>query len=63
MLLQLQQVPAAWQSTQMAMKHQQQPKAMVVRKAVDMAVGIGQLEWHGGPADLTSKGSRHTMPL
>jgi hypothetical protein len=41
-LLQLQQVPAAGQSTQVAMKYHQQPGAFVVFKAVNAALGIWQ---------------------
>lgn len=40
MLLQLQQVPSAGESTQMAMEYQQEPLASVVSQSVSAPVGI-----------------------
>ena len=43
-LLQLQQVPAAGQSTKVAMKHQQEPMILEIGEAMNAALGIRQLE-------------------
>ena len=45
-LLQLQQVPSAWQSTEVAVKHEQQPVSPVLLEAVDPAPGVGQGKRH-----------------
>jgi hypothetical protein len=44
MLLQLQQVPTAGQSTKVAVEHEQQPHAGVIRQPVKASIGIRQLE-------------------
>ena len=50
-LLQLQQMPAARQSTQVPMEHQQQPVPSVVFEAVETAFLVWQYEWHRGTTD------------
>ena len=50
-LLQLQQMPAARQSTQVPMEDQQQPVPAVVLEAVEKAFRIRQREWHRGITD------------
>jgi hypothetical protein len=50
-LLQLQQVPAARQSAQMAVKHQQQPVPPVVLETMDPAIGVRKREGDGRMAD------------
>lgn len=47
-LLQLQQMPAARQSTQVPMEDQQQPVSAVVFEVVETAFRIRQREWHRG---------------
>jgi len=47
-LLQLQQMPAARQSTEMPMEDQQQPVPAVVFEAVEATFRIRQREWHSG---------------
>jgi len=54
MLLQLQQVPSAGESTKMAVKYQQEPEALVVGEAVCPPFGVGQFEWNRPPAGLPS---------
>lgn len=54
-LLQLQQVPAAGESTEVPMKHQQEPMTLVIGEAVCAPLGIiGQFERTRRPANLTS---------
>lgn len=43
-LLQLQQMPAAGKSTEMAVKHQQEPQSLKVAEPVSASVNIRQLE-------------------
>lgn len=51
MLLQLQQMPAARQSTQVAVKDQQQPVPVVVLETMDPALTVGKSKGLGGTAD------------
>ena len=51
MLLQLQQVPAAGQSTEVPVKHQQQPMTAVVPQSVRAPLGILEQEGYGWLAD------------
>lgn len=53
-LLQLQQVPAAGESTEVPMKHQQEPMPLVIGEAVYAPFGIGQFERNRRLANLTS---------
>jgi hypothetical protein len=53
-LLQLQQVPAAGESSEVSMKYQQEPLTLVIREAMDAAFAIGQFEGNRRPANLTS---------
>lgn len=53
-LLQLQQVPAAGESTEVPMEHQQEPMTLVIGEAVCAPLGIEQFERNRRPANLTS---------
>lgn len=63
MLLQLQQVPAAGQSTEVTMEHHEQPGACVVREAVTPALGVGQGKRHCRPTDEIHRASPETSSL
>ena len=53
-LLQLQQMPPAGESTEVPMKHQQKPTTLVVGEAMAAPFGIGQFERNRRLSNLTS---------
>jgi hypothetical protein len=62
-LLQLQQVPAAGQSAQMTVEHQEQPAAREVREPPRAPRQIRQLEGRRGSADSIFRSAGHVGPL
>jgi hypothetical protein len=59
-LLQLQQMPSARQSTKVPMKHQQQPMALVVLETMGASLDVRERERGGGMTDLVfANDTRH----
>jgi hypothetical protein len=55
-LLQLQQMPSAGESTEMAMEHQKQPVSAVVLQTMHSPGEINEREWRGRIADAHHRG-------
>jgi hypothetical protein len=63
LLLQLQQVPAAGESTKMPVKNEQEPVSPIVAEPVRAPVGVRQLERNRRPVHLVSfSASYHASP-
>ena len=58
MLLQLQQMPAARQSTEVAVKDQQQPVPLVVLEAMDQALTVVKCKRNGRMTDHVRESPR-----